>query len=276
MTDFGVIIPARFASSRLPGKPLRDLAGKPMIVRAWQNALKTGAAFVLVATDDLRIARVVEAAGGEAILTSPDHASGTDRLAEVVCRRGIADETIVVNVQGDEPLLDASLVRRVADALAQRPRAGISTLATPIRDATDLFDPNVVKVVVDSAGMALMFSRAPVPWVRDLFNAKAPCSKLPPDADFLRHIGLYAYTVGTLKRIGATPPVALEKAECLEQLRALWLEIGIHVTVAQEPPARGVDTEADLRRAAEVLRCSAREGQLAAQADGKPQSRTRL
>lgn len=251
--EFGVIVPARFASSRLPGKPLLDLLGKPMIVRVCENAHRSGAAFVWVATDDDRIARAVEAAGGVALMTRPDHASGTDRLAEVIERQNLTDPTIVVNLQGDEPLLDPEYVRLVAHALAERPEAGIATLATPIHLAADLFDPNVVKLTTDARGMALTFSRAPIPWVRGRFGPGAVPDTLPEGPTFLRHIGLYAYTAHTLRRLSRTAPAAIEQAESLEQLRALWLGIPIHVTIVPSSPAHGIDTESDLERAIEIL-----------------------
>ncbi|RLB54297.1 MAG: 3-deoxy-manno-octulosonate cytidylyltransferase [Deltaproteobacteria bacterium] len=244
---FGVIIPARYGSSRLPGKPLVDLAGKPMIVHVLENARQSGAAFVVVATDDERVARTVEAAGGEAVMTSANHASGTDRLAEVVERMGLSGDTIVVNVQGDEPLLRPALVSKVARALVRQPMAGIATLATPIHEVDEVFDPAVVKVIVNHAGLAVTFSRAPIPWVREVFQTPEMPTTLPEWPTFLRHVGLYAYRVSTLRRITAQAPVPLEEAESLEQLRALWLGIPIQVTVVDEAPARGVDTEADVK-----------------------------
>ena len=254
---FGIIIPARHDSTRLPGKPLRDLAGKPLIVRVWENAQRADADFVWVATDDQRIAAVVEAVGGKAMLTGAGHASGTDRLAEVVERRSLADETIVVNVQGDEPLLDPAHVRAVGRALVEHRSAGIATLATPIVRGTELFDPNVVKVVTDASGMALTFSRAPVPWARaDFAWGNVPDDGLPKDVPFLRHVGLYAYTAGTLRQLAASAPVPIEHAECLEQLRALYLGIRVHVTVVHGDLPPGIDTEDDLRRVAEIFAAS--------------------
>jgi len=243
---FGVIIPARYGSSRLPGKPLVDLAGKPMIVHVLDNARQSGADFVVVATDDERIAEVVASAGGEAMMTAAHHASGTDRLAEVTTRMDLDADTVVVNLQGDEPLLKPDLVSLVARALVLRPRAGVATVATPITDIDDVFDPSVVKVVVDHSGLAVTFSRAPVPWVRDLFQGPEPPTALPDWPTFLRHVGLYAYRVSTLRTITAQPPVPLEQAESLEQLRALWLGIPIQVAVVDEAPAHSVDTPADV------------------------------
>lgn len=251
---FGIVIPARMASQRLPGKPLLDLGGKPMIVRVFENARRAGAEFVTVATDDPRIAEVVREAGGDAVLTSPHHASGTDRLAEVAATRRLDPDTILVNVQGDEPLLEAEYVVQVAKALEQNPLAGIATLATPIHAASDVFNPNVVKVVTARSGLALYFSRAPIPWLRSEFtDLSRPVLELPHHSSFLRHIGLYAYRVKTLLALAAEQPAALEPAESLEQLRALWLGIPIHVTTVARPPGHGVDTEEDLVRARAVF-----------------------
>jgi 3-deoxy-manno-octulosonate cytidylyltransferase (CMP-KDO synthetase) len=250
---FGVIIPARYASSRLPGKPLRDLVGKPMIVRVLENAEQSGAEFVWVATDDQRIFEAVEAVGGTAVMTSDRHTTGTDRLAEVVDARGIPDDTIVVNVQGDEPLLDAKYVHAVAQALENDPSSGIATLATPIRVPGELFDPNVVKVVLRGSGHAQYFSRAPIPWNREAFHEGKPLV-MPPDSSFLRHVGLYAYRASTLRRLTKTPPSPTEIAEKLEQLRALWVGINLSVIVVDEPPGIGVDTEEDLARVATLIR----------------------
>jgi 3-deoxy-manno-octulosonate cytidylyltransferase (CMP-KDO synthetase) len=248
--EFGVIIPARFASTRLPGKPLIDLGGKPMVVRAMEVAASAGAAFVVVATDDQRIVEVVTQAGGEAILTSPEHETGTDRLAEVARRLHLEPEMVVVNLQGDEPALPPKLVARVANTLLQEAEASLATLATPLRDRRELFDPNVVKVVLDQAGSAHYFSRAPIPWLRGEFTFEKPHSEpgtLPEDT-FLRHIGLYAYRVSTLLALSQARPSPLEQAESLEQLRALWLGMKIQVAVVAELPAAGVDTPDDVAR----------------------------
>lgn len=252
--SFGVVIPARYGSERLPGKPLCLLAGKPLIVHVLENARRTGAAFVVVATDDARIAEVVTAAGAEAMLTSPEHASGTDRVAEVAARRGLAPDTVLVNVQGDEPLLDPELPGLVAAALERHPEAGIATLATPIRSPREAFDPNVVKVVVARSGLASYFSRAPIPWHRDAFgDAARPPATLGDEAPFLRHVGLYAYRAGTLQTLTRSGPAPIELAERLEQLRALWLGIAIHVTTIDAAPAHGVDTAQDLERVEAIL-----------------------
>lgn len=248
--EFGVIIPARFASTRLPGKPLVDLGGKPMVVRVMDIAAAAGAAFAVVATDDERVAAAVTAAGGEAVLTSSDHETGTDRLAEVARRLRLGPELIVVNLQGDEPALPAALVRRVAETLMQDPEASLATLATPLRDRRELFDPNVVKVVLDQGNRALYFSRAPIPWLRGEFTgpqSAADPGPLPEDT-FLRHVGLYAYRVSTLLTLSQTRQAPLEIAESLEQLRALWLGMKIQVAVVPELPATGVDTAEDVDR----------------------------
>lgn len=245
---FGVIIPARYASTRLPGKPLVDLGGAPMIVRVMEIAARAGAAFSVVATDDARIADVVTMAGGEAVLTSPEHETGTDRLAEVARSKQLDPGLVVVNLQGDEPGLPAELVARCAQALIDVPGAGLSTLATPLRKRSEAFDPNVVKVVTDRSARALYFSRAPIPWSREDFGREAPAAADLPGEGYLRHIGLYAYRVSTLLTLSQTPPTTLERIERLEQLRALWLGITIQVAIAPEPPPGGVDTLEDAER----------------------------
>jgi 3-deoxy-manno-octulosonate cytidylyltransferase (CMP-KDO synthetase) len=248
--EFGVIIPARFASTRLPGKPLVDLGGKPMIVRVLELAAKAGAAFAMVATDDQRIVDAVTEAGGEAMITSAEHETGTDRLAEVARRLRLDPDLIVVNLQGDEPSLPPELVQRVAETLRQDAEASLATLAAPVRSRQELFDPNVVKVVVDQASRALYFSRAPIPWLRAEFGsegARAATGALPEDT-FLRHIGLYAYRVSTLLALSQTRPAPLELGESLEQLRALWLGMKIQVAVVLERPPSGVDTADDVAR----------------------------
>jgi len=250
---FRVVVPARYASSRLPGKPLLDVGGRPLVVRVWENAVRSGAAEVIVATDDGRIRDGVAEAGGRAAMTSPDHASGTDRLAEVAAKLGWPDDAIVVNLQGDEPLVPGSMLVDLASALASHPEAGIATMATPVAGVEQVLDPNVVKVVVDAAGWALYFSRAPIPWVRGAFGGETAPSGLPADVPFLRHLGLYAYRASTLARLTATPPSAYERAESLEQLRALETGVAIHVTHVAEAPPHGVDTEADLERVRRTL-----------------------
>jgi 3-deoxy-manno-octulosonate cytidylyltransferase (CMP-KDO synthetase) len=238
----------------LPGKPLVELCGKPLVLHALDVAQRSGAAFVAVATDDERIVATVEGAGGVAYLTSPEHRSGTDRVAEVVDRLGLSPDAIVVNLQGDEPLLDPAVLRDVASSLEESPRAGAATAATPIRTAAELTNPNVVKVVSDGMGQAVSFSRAPIPWVRDLFRPYEPIEVLPDEPTFLRHLGLYAYRVAALRRVAAHPAVAIEEAEALEQLRMLWLGIPIKLLLLEDEPGHGVDTEEDRRAVEELLR----------------------
>jgi 3-deoxy-manno-octulosonate cytidylyltransferase (CMP-KDO synthetase) len=243
---FRVVIPARHASSRLPGKPLLPLAGEPMVLHVHRLAVRSGATEVIVATDDERIRAACRAAGAEVEMTAEFHASGTDRIAEVAARRGWAHDDVVVNVQGDEPLLPPALIGQAAALLAATPAASIATLAAPIHSEADYFDPNVVKVVTRQDGLALYFSRAPVPWDREGSAA------VPPAADrhrgARRHLGLYAYRVAALRRLAAAAPDALEQRERLEQLRALALGILIVVADAVEPPGPGVDTPDDLAR----------------------------
>nr|WP_297459212.1 3-deoxy-manno-octulosonate cytidylyltransferase [uncultured Halomonas sp.] len=251
MSDFTVVIPARHGSSRLPGKPLLDIGGVPMVVRVWQRACESGAASVVVATDDRRVKAAVESAGGEALLTAADHPSGTDRLAEVARRLGLADEAIVVNVQGDEPLLPAALIDQVAACLSADSEASIATLAEPIIDRETLFNPNVVKVVCNRLGRALYFSRASIPWDREAWKGEPwkQEDKAHPVADaWLRHIGLYAYRAGFLADYVTWQPSPLERLEQLEQLRALHHGHHIQVAMTAEPHPAGVDTAEDLER----------------------------
>lgn len=250
---FHIVIPSRFAASRLPGKPLRLIAGRSMVARVWDRAMGAGAQEVLVAADDSRIVEEIAGCGGEAMLTSPDHASGTDRLAEVASRRQWSDNTVVVNLQGDEPCIPETLAAELASALVAHPAAGIATMATPIHSTDELFSDNAVKVVMAETGMAHYFSRAPIPWVRGAFVPGEVASTLPAGQRFYRHIGMYAYRVGVLKRLTACPQSSYERAESLEQLRALAMGIGIHVSLVEEPPPAGVDTEADLLRAEEFF-----------------------
>ena len=248
---FTVLIPARFASTRLPGKPLADIAGKPMVVRVAENARKSGAARVVVATDDGRIADAARAHGVDACLTRSDHPTGTDRLAEAAIALGLDDDAIVVNVQGDEPLLAPALVARMAELLASRPDAAIATACHPLHDAAEAFNPNVVKVVLDRAGFALYFSRATIPWARDAFGtlpAGAVPDRLPDGLPIYRHYGLYAYRAGFLRRFPTLAPAPIERFEALEQLRALWHGERIVVEVTAGTPAPGVDTPEDLER----------------------------
>jgi len=249
--DYKVVIPARYASTRLPGKPLRQLLGKPMLQYVFEAATACAASQVVIATDDTRIEQAADAFGAEICMTSPDHASGTDRLTEVVDKLGWPDQAIVVNVQGDEPLMPPALIVQVAHDLAHNPQAAMATIATPLFAAGEFFDTNVVKVVTDKAGFALYFSRAPIPWDRDLLhdNVKA----LPIGIVPLRHIGIYAYRVSYLRRYAQMRPCPLEQAEQLEQLRALWYGERIHVAEASQRPGPGVDTEDDLHIAEQQL-----------------------
>jgi len=244
--EFVVAIPARYAASRLPGKPLRTIGGEPLVLHVARRALAAGACDVWVAADDDRIAQALEGCGVRVAMTLPDHASGTDRLAECARIAGWADDTIVVNLQGDEPFAPASGLQAAARALAES-GAEMATLATPIEDAATLFDPNTVKLVRADDGTALYFSRAPIPWPRDAFAADH--SVLPDGGPWLRHIGLYAYRAGFLQRFAALPPGRLERIESLEQLRVLEAGFRIAVALSPEPFPPGVDTPEDLARA---------------------------
>ncbi|MER2527340.1 MAG: 3-deoxy-manno-octulosonate cytidylyltransferase [Candidatus Competibacter denitrificans] len=248
---FRVAIPARYASTRLPGKPLRLLAGRTLLEHVYRRALASGAMEVVIATDDQRIRDAAEGFGATVCMTADTHLSGTDRLAEVATQYGWSDETIVVNLQGDEPQMPPALIQQVATALAAHPTAGMATVCTRIHQAAEVFDPHVVKVTRDHQRFALYFSRAPIPWHRDTFgNGSGALTALPAEAAWFRHIGLYAYRVAVLKRFPQLPAPAIEQTESLEQLRALWHGIRIYVAEATEAPPPGVDTEADLMRAA--------------------------
>lgn len=247
---FSVIIPARYGATRLPGKPLVDIAGKPMIQHVYERACESGATEVIVATDDERIAQAVEAFHGRVCMTRADHVSGTDRLAEVVMRLGYDDEAILVNLQGDEPLMPPPLLRQVAENLHAHRAASIATLCERIHDEA-LFQASAVKVVMDAQGYALYFSRAPIPWARDAF-ARAP-GVLPPDVAHFRHLGLYAYRAGFLRKYATLPVSPVEQAESLEQLRALWHGYKIHCAPACVATLPGVDTVQDLARVRERL-----------------------
>jgi len=244
--DFVVLIPARLASTRLPDKPLADIAGLPMVVHVARRALQSGAQRVVVAADHPRIVAACEAHGVEAMLTRDDHPSGSDRLAEACTALALADEQIVVNVQGDEPLIDVDLIGAVAQTLAERPDAAMSTAVHAIDSLGDFLNPNVVKAVLDAQGNALYFSRAPIPWVRDSF-ANGALQALPQPAAW-RHIGIYGYRAGFLRRFPTLPPAPIEASEALEQLRALWHGHRIVVHVSQHAPGPGVDTPEDLAR----------------------------
>ncbi|EHC53520.1 3-deoxy-manno-octulosonate cytidylyltransferase [Salmonella enterica subsp. enterica serovar Hvittingfoss str. A4-620] len=259
--SFVVIIPARFSSTRLPGKPLVDINGKPMIVHVLERARESGAERIIVATDHEDVARAVEAAGGEVCMTRADHQSGTERLAEVVEKCGFSDDTVIVNVQGDEPMIPAVIIRQVAENLAQRVavqpyrwlaqrQVGMATLAVPIHSAEEAFNPNAVKVVLDAEGYALYFSRATIPWDRDRF-----AKSLETVGDTcLRHLGIYGYRAGFIRRYVSWQPSPLEHIEMLEQLRVLWYGEKIHVAVAKAVPGTGVDTADDLERVRAEMR----------------------
>ena len=251
--SFSVVIPARYASSRFPGKPLADLAGKPMLQHVYERACESEAVRVIIATDDERIANVAQNFGAEVCMTSDDHPSGTDRLQEVVHKLGFYADDIVVNVQGDEPLIPPRIINQVAHNLMALPMAGIATLSEPIETVDALVNPNVVKVVTDHQGMALYFSRAPIPWPRDSFMSEVGRSTMPEGFSWQRHIGLYAYRVKLLNDFVRWLPAPLEQTECLEQLRALWNGVGIHVDAADETPPAGVDTPEDLERIRQLL-----------------------
>ena len=242
--SFTVIIPARLASTRLPNKPLADLGGKPMVVRVAERAAESGAARIIVATDHETIAAACAAHGVDAVLTRADHPSGTDRIAEVAQAIGLAPEAVVVNLQGDEPLIDPSLLAACASRIS--PEVPMATCAHPIVDAADAFNPNVVKVVLDKAGRALYFSRATIPWHRDAFARSREA--LPDGYAPLRHIGLYAYRNAFLQAYPQLAPAPLEHIEALEQLRVLWHGYPIAVHVTAGAPEAGVDTPEDLAR----------------------------
>ena len=245
---FSVLIPARMASTRLPDKPLADIGGLPMVVRVAHRAAEAAADRVVVAADDARIVQACQAHGVHAVLTRSDHASGSDRLAEACELLGLDGEQVVVNVQGDEPLIDPRLVRRCAELLQQRSDCVMSTAAHPIESLQDYLDPNVVKVVVDAQAVALYFSRAPIPWQRDGSPA------LPQDPPALRHVGLYAYRADFLRRFPALQATALERCEALEQLRVLWHGHRIAVHVSAQAAGTGVDTPEDLERVRALFR----------------------
>lgn len=236
-----IIIPARYASTRLPGKPLLDIAGLPMIARVVDCARASGAERIVVATDDERIRAAVVAHGADVVMTQVNHVSGTDRLAEAITLLDLEDDEIVVNLQGDEPLMPPRLIRDVADLLAAHPTAVMATACHAISQREEFLNPNVVKVVTDRNGYALYFSRAPIPWPRDAMGSHAPIKAF-------RHIGIYAYRAGFVARYAGWPVCPLETTEALEQLRVLWHGEKIAVLEAEQAPAAGVDTPADLER----------------------------
>jgi 3-deoxy-manno-octulosonate cytidylyltransferase (CMP-KDO synthetase) len=251
---FCVLIPARLASTRLPGKPLADIGGQPMIVRVAQRAVASSAERVVVAADSPEIVDACRARGVEAVLTRSDHATGSDRLSEACDLLGLGSDELVVNVQGDEPLIEPGLIDAVAAALEARPEASMATAAHRIDQLEEFTDPNVVKVVLDARGLALYFSRAPIAWWRDGFSAGIRC--LPEPAP-LRHVGIYAYRAGFLRQFPCLTPAPIEKIEALEQLRAMWhgYRVAVHVTAGT--PGIGVDTPQDLERVRALWRASA-------------------
>ena len=251
-----IVIPARYASTRLPGKPLLDIAGKPMVVRVAEQARLSGIARVVIATDHDGIAQASRAHGIEVITTRADHATGTDRLAEVATKLALPDDEIVVNVQGDEPLIEPNLVRAVADLLRAKPGAAIATACHPITTDNEAFNSNIVKVVLDRDGMALYFSRSTIPHARDAFAQTAKA--IPASLPLYRHIGLYAYRAGFLRRFPTLEAPAIERFEALEQLRALWHGYKIAVLVSEGAPAPGVDTAGDLARVRSLFDRSAK------------------
>lgn len=246
MSAYKIVIPARYGSSRLPGKPLVSLAGKPMIQHVYERALATGVEDIVIATDDQRIFDMAQGFGAHVVMTSVDHENGTERIAEVAQKLDWSGDDVIVNVQGDEPLIPRELIELTAKGLLEHPEAGMSSLCTPIESAEDAFDPNAVKVVLDNAGFAMYFSRAPIPWDRDLY--KEGQTKVTQVAPVYRHIGMYGYRVSFLQQYSSMEMTALEQAECLEQLRALCYGVKIHMGVIDEPPGHGVDTPDDVAR----------------------------
>ncbi|MBU1438173.1 MAG: 3-deoxy-manno-octulosonate cytidylyltransferase [Gammaproteobacteria bacterium] len=240
---FVVVIPARYASSRLPGKPLADIAGKPMIQWVWQQAMQSGADQVVIATDDNQVEQAALEFGATVVMTSASHNSGTERLAEVVKKLKLTPETVVVNVQGDEPFIPPAIIGQVAANLAAQTKARMATLAVPLSSIAEIANPNVVKVVTDHQGYALYFSRSGIPFDRDQAFSAALAE------NYRRHIGIYAYRAGFIQDYISWPVSTLERIECLEQLRVLWQGEAIHVATALETPPVGVDTPADLAHA---------------------------
>jgi 3-deoxy-manno-octulosonate cytidylyltransferase (CMP-KDO synthetase) len=252
--SFSVVIPSRYASTRLPGKPLLAINGKPMIQHVFEQASASQAREVIIATDDVRIQQACEKFSAKVIMTSSDHLSGTDRLEEVVTQLGYYLDDIVVNVQGDEPLIPPRIINQVAHNLSAEPDASVATLVEPIEDINSLMSPNVVKVVMNTKGFASYFSRAPIPWPRDHFLHGIDSTKgLPSSIQYFRHIGIYAYRVKLLKSFVKWLPAPTELAESLEQLRVLWNGHSIHVDIADEIPPAGVDTQEDLDRVRRLL-----------------------
>jgi 3-deoxy-manno-octulosonate cytidylyltransferase (CMP-KDO synthetase) len=269
MVDFHVVIPARHASTRLPGKPLLPIAGKPMVVRVAEQAAQSGAQQIWIATDHHAIASVVHEHGFKACLTKKNHTSGTDRIAEVVEQQGWPDDTIVVNVQGDEPLIPPALIRAVAEHLHLHPECSVATACHEIHDKMSMCNPNIVKAVLDQRGNALYFSRAPIPYPREAFKilpspagrddnpsplqGEAESGELPAGLPVLRHIGIYAYRAGFLRTYGQLAPATVEHFEALEQLRVLYYGHKIGVYITKHAPPTGVDTEQDLRAVRKIF-----------------------
>lgn len=243
--SYKIVIPARYASTRLPGKPLADIGGKPMIVRVAEQAAKTGAE-VVIATDFRKVFDAAKTYGFNAVMTRIDHVSGTDRIAEVALKMGWAESEIIVNVQGDEPLIESALINEVAENLSNHREAAIATACHPIHTEADFLNPNIVKVVLDKAGYANYFSRAPIPYPRNGLSDNSPISAM-------RHIGIYAYRTALLKAYANLTPAPTEQLESLEQLRALWHGYKISVAVTDNAPASGVDTQTDLDRVREIF-----------------------
>ncbi|WP_420467858.1 3-deoxy-manno-octulosonate cytidylyltransferase [Panacagrimonas sp.] len=250
--DFKVVIPARLGSTRLPRKVLREIAGKPLVRHVWEAARGSGAQQVVIATDDATVADAARQFGAEVWLTAATHQSGTDRVNEVARAAGWASDSIVVNLQGDEPLMPPALVREAAQLLTDDASADIATLAHPLHALEDWLNPNVVKLVMDRRGYALYFSRAPIPWRRDPVSVTKASAHMPASLAY-RHIGLYAYRVGSLAQFSELPPSELEQCEALEQLRALTHGFRIRVGITDNPPPRGVDTEEDLSAVASLM-----------------------
>jgi|WetSurMetagenome_2_1015567.scaffolds.fasta_scaffold101122_2 3-deoxy-manno-octulosonate cytidylyltransferase (CMP-KDO synthetase) len=248
--SFQVIIPARYASTRLEGKPLCEIKGRPMIAHVYEKAIQSGASKVIIATDDQRILEVAQQMGAECYLTNPNHLSGTDRIAEIILKLKIPDEEIIVNLQGDEPTMPPDLIKQVAVSLNEQPQAQVATLCEPFVEEKDIFNPNMVKVVRDQNNFALYFSRAPIPWVRKSFTNSSGQSG---ETGHFRHIGLYAYRAGFLKQIMQLPACNIENDEALEQLRVLYYGGKIYVATACEKVGFGVDTPEDLEKLRQII-----------------------
>lgn len=249
--EFRVIIPVRYASTRLPGKALLEIAGKPMIQHVYERAAASGAESVIIATDDERVKKAAEEFGATVVMTSPEHQSGSERLAEVVVALGYPDDDVVVNVQGDEPLIPSGIIKQVAHDLMDHDNIKMATLCEPLKNSEDLFNPHIVKVTMNRRGYALYFSRAPIPWARDEFPLKD--NKTLTGGEHFRHIGIYAYRVGFLQEYVAWESCPLELLEGLEQLRVLWNGGRIHVAIAKEKSPIGVDTEEDLEKVRKLM-----------------------